>query len=53
MKYKNIRVTDQIWKNISHLAIELDKSNGEVVQYLYNFYLKMMNSQNTKKGGAK
>jgi hypothetical protein len=52
MKYKNIRVTEDCWKKASHLAIEMDKSLGETIKTLYDFYIKMIAPENTKKGRA-
>jgi macrodomain Ter protein organizer (MatP/YcbG family) len=45
MEYKNIRITKDTWKKISHLAIELDMSLGETIKYLYNFNIRVLNKE--------
>ena len=42
MEYKNIRVTKDAWKKLSHLSVEMDMSLGETIKYLYTFYVKVM-----------
>lgn len=49
VKYKNIRVTEKTWKNLSHLSIELDKSLGETIKMLYDFYVELMTKEREQK----
>jgi len=37
-KYKTIRMREAFWKEISHLSVELDKTMGETIKYLYDYY---------------
>lgn len=39
-KYKSIRLRENYWREIMHLSIELDKSIGETIKYLYDHYKK-------------
>jgi len=39
-QYKTIRIRESFWKEVSHLSIELDKTMGETVKYLYDNYKK-------------
>lgn len=39
-QYKTIRIRESFWREISHLSIELDKTMGETVKYLYDNYKK-------------
>lgn len=37
-KYKTVRLRVSFWKEISHLSIELNKTMGETIKYLYDYY---------------
>ena len=39
-KYKSVRLRESYWKEVSHLAIDLNKTIGETIKYLYDQYKK-------------
>ena len=41
METKVIRVTEQVWKDISHLSIELKLTRGETIREMYNHYKEL------------
>ena len=39
-KYKTVRLREDYWKEVSHLAIELNKPLGETIKYLFDQHKK-------------
>ena len=49
-KYKMVRLRESSWKEITHLSIELNKTIGETIKYLYDHYKKYDGRGVLKKG---